>query len=327
MGIFGVYRKIYIVGVSYGIPVRDMRCKYCGSESLIKKGFVAKKQLYKCKDCGHRFYLNGKFVRMKVNKHVIVTALNLYFDGLSLRKTQRNLEQIFGEKISQVTILNWIKKYSKLVKEFVMTLTPQLSGYWHEDETILKCEGRNIWFWEMIDEDTRFLVASHISGTRTLKDTIAIFRKGYDQSKVRPRAIFVDGSLVYKPAFNKVFWTMRKATRPELVQRVGIRTRETNNMVERLHGTIKDRTKPMRGLKAFESTKDILEGYTIHYNYVRPHQSLNGKTPAQVARMDAPDNWKSLIERATKYEVELLARVTETRAKAHEGDAIEVIAK
>ena len=307
----------------------DMRCKYCSSKSLVKKGFVNKKQLYKCKDCGHRFYQNGKFVRMKVNKHTIVTALNLYFDGLSLRKTQRNLEQIFGEKVSQVTILNWIKKYSKLVREFVSTLTPQLSGLWHEDETMLKCEGRNIWFWKMIDEDTRFLVASHVSGTRTLEDTIAIFQKGYKQSKVRPRAVFVDGSFVYKPAFNKVFYTMKKATRPELIQKVGIRTRETNNIVERLHGTLKDRTKPMRGLKSFESTKAILEGFTIHYNYVRQHQSLNGKTPAQASRMEAPSSWKHLIDQATQYEAEMLVRATQDKDKrpAHKGEAITVVAK
>jgi predicted ATP-dependent serine protease len=31
---------------------------------VTKKGFVNKKQLYKCKDCGHRFYENGKFARM-----------------------------------------------------------------------------------------------------------------------------------------------------------------------------------------------------------------------------------------------------------------------
>lgn len=304
-----------------------MRCKYCGSKSLIKKGFVNEKQLYKCKDCGRRFYLNGKFVKMKTDKKIIVAALNLYFDGLSLRKTKRNLKRIFGETVSHVTILNWIKKYSKLVKEFVTTLNPELSGLWHEDETMLKCEGRNVWFWEMIDEETRFLVASHISGTRTLEDTIAIFQKGFDQSKARPKAVFVDGSFVYKPAFNKVFWTMRKDTRPELVQRVGIRTRETNNMVERLHGTLKDRTKPMRGLKDFESTKALLEGLTLHYNYVRPHQSLNGKTPAQAARMDAPDNWKELIEEATKYEAKLLARVTNTQMEQGEGEAMKVMAK
>ena len=306
-----------------------MRCKYCGSESLIKKGFVKGKQLHKCKKCGHRFHLNGKFVKMRIGKETIVTALNLYFDGLSLRKTQRNLEQIFGEKVSQVTILNWIKKYAKLVKEFAMTLTPQLSGLWHEDETMLKCEGRNVWFWEMIDEDTKFLVASHISGTRTLKDTITVFKRGYEQSKVRPRAVFVDGSFVYKRAFNKVFWTRYKDERPELIQRVGIRTRETNNIVERLHGTVKDRTKPMRGFKSFESTKAILEGFTIHYNYVRPHQSLSGKTPAQASRMKAPNNWKHLIDQATKHEAEMLTRVTQDKPKrqAHEGEAMKVVAK
>ena len=308
-GILWIYHKIYILQVSYSIPVRDMKCKYCGSEKLVKDGKVKSKQVFKCKDCRRRFYLNGKFAKMRTSKNLIVTALNLYYDGLSLRKTQRNLKQIFGENVSQVTILNWIKKYSRLVKEYMITLVPQLSGLWHEDETMLKCEGRSIWFWEMIDEDTKFMVASHLSGTRTMEDTIAIFRKGFEQSKVRPRAVFVDGSHVYSRAFNKVFYTLRKDTRPELVQRVGVRTRETNNIVERLHGTLKDRTKPMRGLKSFESTKVILDGYAIHYNCVRPHQSLGGKTPAQAARMNAPSNWKGLIEEATKHEAKLLINV------------------
>jgi transposase-like protein len=78
---------------------------------------------------------------------------------------------------------------------------------------MLQCEGRSIWFWEMIDEDTKFMVASHISNTRTFEDTVAIFKKGAEQSKVRPRAVFVDGSFVYSSAFNKVFYTMRKDTR------------------------------------------------------------------------------------------------------------------
>ena len=301
-----------------------MACKYCHSENVIKKGIRHNKQTYKCKDCGHIFVPNGKFSRMRNNKNVIVAGLNLYYDGLSLRKTQRNLEQIFGEKISQVTILNWIKKYSRLVKEYMITLVPQLSGLWHEDETMIQCEGRSIWFWEMIDEDTKFMVASHLSGTRTFEDTVAIFKKGFDQSKVRPKAVFVDGSHVYHRAFNKVFYTMRKDTRPELVQRVGVRTRETNNIVERLHGTLKDRTKPMRGLKSYESTKLLLEGYSVHYNCVRPHQTLSGKTPAQAARMQVANNWKGLIEEATKHEAILLVNALEPK---EEKDGLKVASK
>ena len=103
---------------------------------------------------------------------------------------------------------------------------------------------------------------------------------------------------------------MRKDTGPELVQRVGIRARETNNVVERLHGTLKDRTRCMRGLHSYNSTKLLLEGWSVYYNCVRPHQTLGGKTPAQAARMSAPNNWKSLIDEATKHEAQLLANVT-----------------
>jgi transposase-like protein len=167
----------------------------------------------------------------------------------------------------------------------------------------------------MVDEDTKFMIASHISDTRTFEDTVSIFKKGFEQSKVRPRVVFVDGSFVYSSAFNKVFYTMRKDTRPELVQRVGIRARETNNIVERLHGTLKDRTKCMRGLKAYESTKLLLEGWSVHYNCVRPDLSLNGKAPAQAARMEVPSNWKGLIDEATKHEARLLVNALSNKVE------------
>jgi len=303
-----------------------MNCKYCGSENVTKKGLNQEgKQLFKCKDCKRRFIANGKFSRMRNEKNMIVAALNFFYDGLSLRKTRRNIEQIFGEKVSQVTILNWIKKYSLLAKEYMISQVPQLSGLWHEDETMLQCEGRSIWFWEMIDEDTRFMVASHLSNTRTFEDTVSTFRQGLEQSKVRPRAVFVDGSFVYSSAFNRVFYTMRKDTRPELVQRVGIRARETNNIVERLHCTLKDRTKPMRGLKSYESTKLLLDGWSVHYNCVRPHQSLGNKTPAQAARMNIPNTWKGLIDEATKQEA--LTLVSALSNKVEDKEGLKVVSK
>jgi transposase-like protein len=295
-----------------------MNCKYCGSDSLTRKGFVSEKQLYKCKGCGHRFFLNDNFPKMRLDKNAVVVALNLYYDGLSLRKTQRNLNQMLGVRVSQVTVLNWITKYSKLVAEFTKGLTPNLSGKWHEDETMLRVEGRDSWFWEMIDEETKFQVASHISGTRTFEDTVTIFRKGLEQSKTRPQAVFVDGSWVYRSAFNKVFYSRYKVGRVELVQRVGIRARETNNIVERLHQTLKARTKVMRGLKSMPRTKAMLEGYVVHYNHVRPHMSLSGKTPAQATGITEPSDWKGLIERATE---------TKAQAKAEAKEAVTVSAK
>jgi hypothetical protein len=41
--------------------------------------------------------------------------------------------------------------------------------------------------------------------------------------------------------------------------------------------------------------------------------------------MEAPNNWKSLIEQATKHEAELLAKATQSEAK--DRDVMKVIAK
>jgi len=161
------------------------------------------------------------------------------------------------------------------------------------------------WFWEIIDEETKFLVASHLSGDRSTKEVIALFEKSIKVAKKKPISIYVDGLPAYLDGYNKVFRTLRKDTRPELIRKIGIRAINNNNLVERLHGTLKDRIKPARGLKAEETVRVLLEGWTVHYNYVRKHQSLNGKTPAQVCGIQIKNDWHVLVKQATRHMVEV----------------------
>ncbi len=290
-----------------GISIRicgepNVPCKYCLSETVKPAGSMRGKKMVKCIQCGKRFIDNDSLPSMRVNKHAIVTAMSMYFEGLSVRKVSRQLENIYGERVSQVTIWKWVRKYSTLVSEYVKTLSPQLGGKWHHDETVIRCEAQDQWFWEMIDEDTRFLIASHLSETRTLEDTIAQFRKAVEMAKTRPQVVFVDGSNQNDGAFNRVFYSRYKVAKVELVKRIGIRSRETNNIVERLHETVKERTRPMRGFKNQDSARAILEGYVVNYNFARPHLALKGKTPAEQAGIEVK-GWKNLIENAIQKEV------------------------
>lgn len=98
---------------------------------------------------------NNDFVKMRAGSNVIVTFLDLYFEGLSVRKVQRQMAKLFEVKVSQVSIWKWVMKYSTLAKEFVDTLKPKLAGEWHIDETMIKCDGDYKWFWEMIDNETK----------------------------------------------------------------------------------------------------------------------------------------------------------------------------
>ena len=278
-----------------------MPCKYCLSESVKPNGSMKGKRTLKCLSCGKRFTESDNLPKMRVNKQAIVTALSMYFEGLSTRKVSRQLESIYGEKVSQVTIWKWVRKYSEIVSGYTKTLAPHVGVNWHHDETVIRCEGRDQWFWETIDEETRMIVASHFSESRTMKDTVECFKQSLEVTKSRPRKFFVDGSMTYERAFKKAFFNRDPKLDVYLVQRVGIRARQTNNIVERLHETVKERTRPMRGFKNQDSARAILEGYVVNYNFARPHLSLKGKTPAQQAGIEVK-GWKALVENAIQKE-------------------------
>lgn len=56
-----------------------------------------------------------------------------------------------------------------------------------------------------------------------------------------------------------------------------------NHKIERLHDTIRDRTKIMRGFHgSLYSAKMIMKGMEI-YNYIRKHQGIDNKTPQEEA--------------------------------------------
>jgi putative transposase len=68
--------------------------------------------------------------------------------------------------------------------------------------------------------------------------------------------------------------------------------------MERLNGEIRDREKTMHGLK--KKCTVILQGYQIYHNYIRPHEALDGKTPADLCGIDIKGNnkWLTLIQNA-----------------------------
>jgi len=277
-----------------------MNCKYCQSENVVKNGTVKGEQVYKCKACGHRFTEGSEFPKMRIQARIISSSIDLYFEGLSVRKIQTQIDKLFGVHVSQMAVWKWIMKYSKLVSQYVETLSPQLLGIYHVDETAIKCKGVQKWFWEIIDEQTKFLVSSHLSGSRTTEDAVALFEKSVRIAKRKPVSIYCDGLPAYVDGYNKVFRTMRKDTRPELIRSVGIRNVHNQNAVEQLHSTLKDRLKPARGLKEEDTVRTLLEGWVVHYNYVRKHQTLKGKPPAQASGLNVKSNWYDLVKSATK---------------------------
>lgn len=282
-----------------------MLCNNCGSSKIVKIGKVNGNQRYKCKECGKTFVDNGNFEGMRTQKRIIAVAMDLYYEGMSIRKIERQLQYLFKIKVSPVAIYKWITKYSTLVKEYVDTLKADLGDVWHTDETVIKVKGKQKWFWEIIDARTRFMIAEHLSNTRTIKDSTILFKDARSRAIKRPKIIYADGCFAYRKGFNKAFYT-NKSKKTLLVQNVGINSRPHQNRIERLHGTLKDMIRSRRGMDQMDKTKAMLDGWFVYYNFLRPHSALKGKTPAEAAgiKLDLTNRWESLIDLATKWKAE-----------------------
>jgi putative transposase len=69
------------------------------------------------------------------------------------------------------------------------------------------------------------------------------------------------------------------------------------NLIERFHGSLKDRTKVMRALRNKKTLQTFSDGWLVHYNFFRPHMGIKEKTPAQEAKINFPfRNWKDIVE-------------------------------
>jgi len=73
-----------------------------------------------------------------------------------------------------------------------------------------------------------------------------------------------------------------------------------NNTMERLNGEFRDREKVTRGLKKDDSP--LIDDYQLYHNYVRPHMSLENKTPAEACgiTIQGENKWITLIQNSRK---------------------------
>ena len=268
-----------------------MECKYCQSSNVIKYGKYKGVQLYYCKDCGSKFKAGDIAFHMKTPANQVTSSLNMYYEGMSIKAIRRNLKQEHGNMPSTATIYEWIQKYTQYATDSIKGYKPRNIGdVWIADETVIEIDGQNVWLWDIIDYDTRFLLATRISRSRTTQDAQMLYDRAVKTAGKEPDKVITDKLASYLD----VRWgkdTEHIRSRPFAVE-------NNTQLIERFHETLKQRTKVMRGLKNMETAQDFINGWLVHYNYLRPHTALDDKTPAEVAGIDFPyKNWADIIRR------------------------------
>ena len=293
--------KLFIEAQKPQVFAEDaVKCDNCGSIKVMRYGLYKDKQVFKCKDCQHKFREPSVLAKLKFTPELVTLCLDLYFSGLSLRKVARNVSDHFNVDLHHSTVYEWIQRYIPRISEHVNSLIPQLSNQWHVDELFVKMKDGETrkgqsgiaYLWNVMDRESRFLIASKLSEKRDINGAVQAFNEAIKNShNNKPDVVYTDALRAYREGVKQTL-----GDKVEHVSKCGInKPHANNNRVERLNGTLRERVKVQRGWKSNKS--QIAEGQRIYYNFVKPHQALDGKTPAERAGINikGKDKWKNLI--------------------------------
>lgn len=186
----------------------------------------------------------------------------------------------------------WLERFTKIAIEKTKTDKHITRKVFVVDECVLKIAGENIWHYDVPDAKNRFLLASYLARRRIIKDAQAVMEKAYEQCGRIPDIIITDKQSSYIDGIERAFGTDTKHIRIK-----GFDALFNTNLIERWHGSLRQRFKVMRGLKNLKTARLLMDGWLIHYNYFRSHESLRDRTPAEVAgiRIRYKD-WLDIVE-------------------------------
>lgn len=284
-------------------PVTVTNCLTCGSPNLKKFGVRRNKcgdiQRFACLDCKRTFSVNLGFERMKHSPQAVTSAMQLYFSGESLRNTQRSLRLLWIQ-VSHQTIYKWIRKYVSLMQKYLERITPQVSDTWRADEMYVKINGDMKYLFALIDDETRFWIAQEVADSKFTHDARHLFQLGKEKAGKKPLTLITDGLASYHDAYLKEFYTRARIGRTVHQREIALDGIIHNNKMERFNGELRDRERVMRGLKT--PNTPILDGMQVFHNYVRPHEALNGETPADKCgiHVQGENKWLTIIQNARR---------------------------
>lgn len=245
---------------------------------------------------------------MRNNPQKVTLCLDLFFRGISTRKVQEHLQAFYPHNSSHKSIYKWVVKYSKLISKYTDDLKLQVGSEIQADEMEYnrrkyynrKGIDKN-WFVDVIDTKTRFMIASEFVRSRSSREIKRVMSKVKSKTGDQVMICTTDGLPAYEKVVYGVYGYNYKLHRRNIFHNKNVASRGEgfNIMIERLHNSIRARTKTFRGFHgSIESANAIMKGYEVYYNFITKHQAL-GKCPYELAipelKLKEENKWLELI--------------------------------
>jgi transposase-like protein/predicted RNA-binding Zn-ribbon protein involved in translation (DUF1610 family) len=273
----------------------ELRCPDCKEKNYVRNGKDGSgRQRYRCKECRRRFRDNLGFEYRRTPPLFITLALML--NGMETSPVGiRIVLAHMGVNVHADTISRWLVHYVAPAERYTDPMRPpNLGSKLGADEKRQDVRGGENYFVMAMDLATRFILAWETTADKM----------GYDATKLleaakagKPPILITDGLSGYHAAFKRVFGSL-KGLFMHLCD-IHIRNAFPNtNRQERVNGTFAGRARLARGINSENSLACRI--FILHYNYIRPHSGIGGRTPAEAAGIEirGRNRWLTLIQNA-----------------------------
>ncbi len=252
------------------------RCKYCGSKNINRYGSTKNTQTWWCKDCQRKFSNNSTFPHMKTPMIQIALVLGMYWEGMPVDAIRRNLYILCNNYPSHSTIYEWINRFASKAKDEAKNYRPKVGNEWIAKEMIIKVKGKNFWIIDIIDPDTRFILATKLSKYHKIDDIKQLMEAARDVARKMPERVLTNGWKGYRDGIELAYGAESKH-----IQIKTLSDQLDVELKEWWYDMLRDRAKVMRSMENEDVAQFMQEGWLIHYNYFRPQEALIDKTPAE----------------------------------------------
>ena len=217
------------------------------------------------------------------DREIVILCVRWY---LSYKLSYRDLVAMMNERgidLVHTTILRWVQHYSPEFEKRWKRFARSVGGSWRMDETYIRIKGEWMYLYRAVDKAGK-TVDFYLSRKRDVNAAKAFLRKAMQGQRVHK--ITLDAYAAWHRAVADLKDTCERP------KRVVVRScKYLNNRIEQDHRRIKQRLRPMLGLKSFR-TATVVIGIEVAEK-IKKGQFKIGKLGGRTARM--PEIWQAAL--------------------------------
>ena len=246
----------------------------------------------------------------KFDSNVMGLCLTMHVNlGMSLRKTQYALKELYNISISHQQVANYCKTAAICIKPFVDNYNYNAQSIYTADETYIKIKGIKTFIWFIMDAASRSIIGYRVSSERDVGACILAMRMAFRHlTKIPENFRFIaDGYSAYILAAQQFLREFGEDFKFTITQVIGLTNddevskefRPYKQMIERLNRTYKASYRPTNGFDNIDGANYDLALWVTYYNFLRPHKFNRYKVLNEIVELKSIDNmpgkWQVLI--------------------------------